>query len=553
MLKVALILESKHVHRHLYELAKWGQNNEKISISHMVCQVSPHSGGSKFKSVLNALRRDGIFNTLNRIAWRVLEIIDGITLMPTRNYKDHNVKYDISDLGLAKIEVHAVPTAPDSVCRYASSDIEAIKNLNLDILINCGNTALKGSILTAAKLGVISLRLTDRPTSGGEPPAFWEVYNKEIATGFVIEKLDKKIDDKKELLKGSIETKHSFSLNLAAVNLKAYFFLKKLLVEIEEKQSLPNESTSQPYCGRVYKMPNFFTQCRYGLGLANALLVKAVRKYCFGKSVKWNVAFQECSDWKKTILCQASVIPNPPARFLADPFVIRVGERVCCFVEDYEYKMNRACISAYELSHAKYVRLGKVIVEPFHMSFPYLFNYNNKLFMCPETSENRDIRIYECIDFPKKWRFVMSIMRDVRAVDSMIFLHGGTWWLMTNIDSTNMDSFSELHIFSAESPLTNKWVPHAKNPVIFDAKVARNGGMIRDKDSLYRVYQSRGFDLYGKYCGIRRIATLTGSDYVEEGSAVIKPDFFTDAEGTHHFHYNDDYCVFDFFNFSTRK
>ena len=31
--------------------------------------------------------------------------------------------------------------------------------------------------------------------------------------------------------------------------------------------------------------------------------------------------------------------------------------------------------------------------EPFHLSFPYLFEHDGALFMCPETSENRDIRI----------------------------------------------------------------------------------------------------------------------------------------------------------------
>ncbi|MFP3741344.1 hypothetical protein SB860_41590, partial [Burkholderia sp. SIMBA_019] len=74
-------------------------------------------------------------------------------------------------------------------------------------------------------------------------------------------------------------------------------------------------------------------------------------------------------------------------RFWADPFLWTGPDgRVVCFVEDYRYATGRAHISALEIVGHRAVDLGAVIVEPYHMSFPYLFAYEGALYMCPECS-----------------------------------------------------------------------------------------------------------------------------------------------------------------------
>ncbi len=554
MLKVALILDSKYVSKYVYDLAKWGQDHKEVSISHIALHKRTNSERSKFRRGLHSLRKNGVFNLINQIAWVISQSIDGIPLKLEERHRDHYTKFDLSDFDLEEIEVHPVISKSGFVYRYEPGDIDAIKQSKADVLIRCCKGILKGDILSAAKFGVISLHHADNSINRGGPPGFWEVYNKENSTGFIIQKLNEELDDGKVLFKGSIPTKFSYSLNQAVLYKKSYFFLKKLLEEIAEKQSLPDGLTSRPYYNKLLRHPNFITQFRYLFGLTSAVFVKFLRKFVFKKSLRWSVAFRECSDWKSAVMWRANIIPNPPNRYLADPFVIKFDERVCCFVEDYNYENQRGCISAYELNGDCQTSLGNVIIEPFHMSFPYLFEFENKLFMCPETCENRDIRIYECIKYPDQWRFVMSIMEDVSASDSMIFFQNKTWWLMTNIDSANVgDHCSELHIFSAATPLTKEWFPHSKNPVLFDSKFARNGGILRDKDNFYRVYQSQGFDMYGKSSGIKRIISLSKNDYIEEDFAAIEPNFFPGIEGTHHFYHNDGFVVFDFVKLDTLK
>jgi len=62
--------------------------------------------------------------------------------------------------------------------------------------------------------------------------------------------------------------------------------------------------------------------------------------------------------------------------------------------------------------------LGTVLKEEFHLSFPFLFEFEGALLMCSESREAREIRIYECVEFPLKWRLKTVAMRNVVAADT---------------------------------------------------------------------------------------------------------------------------------------
>lgn len=167
--------------------------------------------------------------------------------------------------------------------------------------------------------------------------------------------------------------------------------------------------------------------------------------------------------------------------------------------------------------------------------------------MCPETAKNKDIRLYECVHFPLEWKLKKVLMSSVSAVDTMIFEHNRLWWLFTNIDPTNSgDHSSELFIFHSDSPLSDTWHPHAKNPVLVDSTKARNAGLLVDEGSVYRVSQRPSFGRYGSGAAINKILVLDEKEYVEENLVSIEPNFFRKICGTHHLHSNGKYSVFDF-------
>jgi hypothetical protein len=136
---------------------------------------------------------------------------------------------------------------------------------------------------------------------------------------------------------------------------------------------------------------------------------------------------------------------------------------------------------------------------------------------------------------------------DDAAADTTIFEKDGVWWLFSNIDPIQSgDHCSELSIFYSDDPLSDRWIPHPKNPVICNSLNARMGGILFDESGIYRVSQKQGIAQYGKASNINKIIDLSKTDYIEELIYTIEPNFFNNLKGTHHLHSNGEVMVFDF-------
>ena len=145
-------------------------------------------------------------------------------------------------------------------------------------------------------------------------------------------------------------------------------------------------------------------------------------------------------------------------------------------------------------------------------------------------------------------------MNDVSAADTSIFAYEDKWWMFTNLDRSSIcDHSSQLHIFYASNPLTDDWIPHINNPVIFDPLTGRNGGLIKDMNSIYRVYQRQGFDFYGEAFGVAKINKLTTSEYSEKSLFEAEPTFFKGIKGTHTFNFAKGILVLDHVEITKKK
>ena len=71
------------------------------------------------------------------------------------------------------------------------------------------------------------------------------------------------------------------------------------------------------------------------------------------------------------------------------------------------------------------------------------------------------------------------------------------------------------------------------NPIIFDSKTARNGGMILENGELFRVYQRQGLDNYGEGFGVAKITNINEHEYSEERLFEVGAGAFDKAVGTH--------------------
>ena len=460
-------------------------------------------------------------------------------------------KHSIDSFGIKIIEVSPNVSKSGFIYRYNDEDLNKIKEEGLDILIRGGSGILRGDILNLCRGGIISFHHGDNEVNRGTPPGFWEVYNREKTTGFIIQILNEELDAGKVLFKGKIPTSFFYTLNMVRLYLKANIFMHIVLEKIFENKKI-NTYPKKPYDKPLYLIPSLKHQLIYLFQTWLYLLKKIVRRLQ-RKKLLWNVAYQYVDDWKDVSLRKSKIIPNPINSFIADPFLFRFEEKDFCFVEEYDFKSNKGHISAYEFSNQEESFLGTVIKEDFHMSYPNVFKHNGDIYMIPETSAAKEIRLYICEEFPMKWRYKKTLISNVSAVDSNIFYLNNYWWLLTNIDSSNSgDHCSELHAFYSEDLLTNEWKPHLKNPLVFDPLRARNAGMIFEDGSIYRSYQIQGWDKYGEGFGIAKILTLDKENFKEKVEFEVSSDYFKNSIGTHTYNFKNGIMVTDFLSIKNK-
>ena len=531
-LKIGLLLDSLHVDKYVHELALWMRGQEDIELSCLILQVRPDE--SLPARLLKLLLKGGPHVVAAKILFRITVGIEKLLLRRSDPHRDHYRTCDLSGLAVAVVEIRPIVSPSGHVYRFSEGDVAKVKALELDLLIRCGQGILRGEILATSRLGVLSFHHGDNRINRGGPAGFWECYYRWPRTGFIIQRLTEELDAGEVLVRGHFCTRHYYSLNQAHVYKKALAHLKRLLKQIASTGVLPQpERAPALYSNALFRTPNLAQCIAYGGKLLARTAVKAATRLLMLRE-RWGISVLPAR-WDEAVLWRSTAVPAPRGRFWADPFVWAHNGSTYCFVEDYVYQRGKAHISALEIKGTEVVDRGIALKEPFHLSFPYLFEYQGALYMCPETGESGQIRVYRCTDFPLKWELEGVLMEGVSAVDTMLFQKDGRWWMLTSIDESGAhDHCSELYLFSSDSPLSTRWAPHRLNPIKIDSCGGRNAGLIVEGEKILRLSQCQGFDRYGHSLQVNEIREVSDSRYVEEPVTRIDPSFRKGLLGTHH-------------------
>ena len=551
--RVGIILDSTSISKQLMDLISISKKSENYEITALVINNVQHKKRNIGLQIASYIKRRGLQKFISNAVFKVVCKMESTVLKRMRKFNNFYSSSQLNKEDFVSINVNPKISKSGLVYRYEHEDIKRIKELNLDLLIRGGSGILRGDILDACPNGVISFHHADNDINRGAPPGFWEVYDRSARTGFVIQRLKDELDGGDVLYKGFVSTHWFYSLNLAYLYEVANPFFHHVLEDITSENPKLKVLKKSPYSYPLYTTPTVLQTLIYLLKTSYILGSKIATKLQ-GKSFRWSVAYQFSKKWNDAMLWRSQRIPNPKNRLLADPFVIKQNGSHFCFVEDLDYNSNKGSISAYKITPSGYEAIGVVLEEDFHLSFPFIFEYENEIFMCPETHEKKEIRLYKCIDFPRKWEFHMTLMKNVSAVDTIIFKHKDRWWLLTNIDQSCVaDHSCQLHVVSSDNPMSDEWVAHENNPVIFYPLFARNGELIISDNEIYRVFQRQGFYMYGEAGGIARIARLSSTEYVEEVFFSIEPKFFERIKGTHTYNFYSDLIFFDYVEFCKKN
>ena len=211
------------------------------------------------------------------------------------------------------------------------------------------------------------------------------------------------------------------------------------------------------------------------------------------------------------------------AIFVADPFLIHEENTWYLFFEVMDFDTDQGDIglatSNDGLSWA-YKRI--VIDEPFHLSYPYVFKWNNEYFMIPETTYVNELRLYKATNFPSEWTFVKTLLKGHYA-DPSIFYYNNKWWIFAE---TSGPPFDTLCLYYADK-LIGPWQGHPLNPIVKgNANIARPGGRVIKYDNHIIRFTQDCEPIYGNQVRAFRITELTVSSYKEEEvekSPILKP------------------------------
>jgi hypothetical protein len=247
------------------------------------------------------------------------------------------------------------------------------------------------------------------------------------------------------------------------------------------------------------------------------------------------------------ILCH---IEPPKDRFWADPFPVEILGRTFIFVEQ-QIGSGNGVLGFIELyPDLRYSDFTPVLEEPYHLSYPNVFLFDNTWYLVPESHENQTIDLYEAIDFPYKWARKKNLIKNINANDTTVFYYNSTWWLFTSIGTETSQANANLTIFFSNSLLAGDWISHPKNPVSIKLCNSRMAGNVFSKNGkLFRPAQNCQAD-YGKEVNINEIIELGPFSYKEKLTATIKPEKKYNAVCTHTINYSRNYILRDI---KTRK
>ncbi|HBC78668.1 MAG TPA: hypothetical protein DEO60_03170 [Bacteroidales bacterium] len=447
---------------------------------------------------------------------------------------------------------------------FGNEKIDEIRRFNLDIILKLGFGHLKGNILEIPEYGVWAFSM-DRMGIGNDGiSGYYEVVQRNPVTISDLLILNKD-GINHEVISRAYESTCTYSIELNRDKLfrRARFFPIRVIIGIHQHGKGYLESLKRKY--KYYdrsdivkqSIPGFKSSVKY-FGIASVTLVqKSLKKIFYSDPFSWILLFNldKTQGFPDYSFDEFKKIMPSKDKFWADPFVVNKNGKNYVFVEEFIYKKNKGHISVLELGEKGTLeKVNRVLEEPYHMSYPFIFESDGDYYMIPETSENKSIELYKCKEFPHNWIHLKSIMNNLNAVDSTLFRYKGKWWLFTVIDDkdSSLNGSPELFLFYTDDILSDNWTSHCCNPVVSDIRTARPAGkMFIDRGKIYRPSQDCS-ERYGQAFNINEVLVLSENEYEEIIVKKVEPYWDRTLKGAHTFNKDGDMTIIDAYSMRTR-
>lgn len=471
-----------------------------------------------------------------------------------RNKADHDAMAptDVSSLlsGVPSISVH--PNRKDFTDSIPEDQLAEIRNHDLDVLLRFGFGTLRGGVLGAARYGVWSFHHGYKLEDCSDPPLFGELIEQNSVSGLTLQMLTDSVGGSRVIYQSHSSTDQlSLYCTRNPIYWKTAEFALRCLRDlyiggIEYIQSLPVDCELETdKRGRNRALNNFQMMLFMRRHLFRWLQAR-VAPLRSGSRTKWYIGIRRRTGVNRfDDPANYLLMRCPKDRFYADPFLFEKDGKTFLFFEDFRYADGRAVISYCELGSDGTPGLSvEVLRRPYHLSYPFVFEYEGEMYMIPETKENRMVELYRATSFPTTWTPAAVLLNDIHAVDATVQKINGKFWMFAGVSNGRYSNSDELCLFFADA-LTGPWTPHRNNPVLSDVRRSRPAGMLfYDEGRLIRPSQDCG-KAYGYALEFSEVLTLNETEYEERSISRLDPSQVAGCVGTHTYNRTEQFEVVD--------
>ena len=204
-LKIGLLLENEDINYYLKEFINWVSNQNDMEISYyLVANNTVDNQSSKIKKLLSiSFLRKYLNSYFKKL---IMKYEEKRNLSNSRIHSNISEKYNIKEFQIKKFTYNANYSKNGNSLSLDRDSLKHLRELDLDVLLRFNKKILRGEILNMNKFGILSLHHGDDMKYRGGPSGFWEVYNKEPNSGFIIQQLTKNLDNGNLLYRGKIST-----------------------------------------------------------------------------------------------------------------------------------------------------------------------------------------------------------------------------------------------------------------------------------------------------------------------------------------------------------
>jgi hypothetical protein len=208
--------------------------------------------------------------------------------------------------------------------------------------------------------------------------------------------------------------------------------------------------------------------------------------------------------------------------FQADPFLIKTKDgSIKILYEDLNFEDQYGKISLMHLNKDFKIIDHKLLLDTkSHLSYPFTFSEDNRLYVFPESAHSGKFSCYEYDHERETLTFIKDVL-PLPLLDSTIIRLNDKYWLFGTLYGE--DSHNKLYIYYSDK-LLGPYTPHPENPVKNSLNGSRPAGnFIKIDDVIYRPSQNCE-NQYGESITINKVITLNELHFEEEAHMIISID-----------------------------